>query len=332
MPYDPRLAMLLDMLEAQQRQNVPKYSKGGKIVDLLLGPASTASLKSRRKVLGLDTENPVSSQEIRDIYNRIPGIPPGTPYEYGQEYVSKGYKPTASQLKGGTYWGPYNTTVHTAPDKYDPPEVHAIYNRIPGILPMSRRDVLRAGVGQAVRGMMPQGALGSLRALAGESTPSVSNALNEAIDQITSKPAFRPSPSSDAGRMAAALYKIAGRTKKGSPDFSKGNIKNVYDAEVDIDDFTYDNSMPEFLDTFSLLSNPERHIGHMLDYTEPEDLLTQGDVLALGVPRDLYSRDFYPGTSMMNFKDLLRVMRQNDPKRYDDLKTFIREVELGGDD
>lgn len=265
MPYDPRLAMMLDMLEAQQRRSVPKYSKGGKIVDLLLGPASTASTKSRRKAIGLDTK-----------------VPEAVP-------------------------------TPMLPD-----------------IPMSRRDVLRVGAGQTARGMIPQGALGSLKALTGESMPSVSNALNEAIDQITSKPAFRPSPSSDAGRMAAALYEIAGRTKKGSPDFGAGNLKKLYNAEVDLDDFTYDNSMSEFSDTLALLSNPKRHIGEMMDYTEPEDLLTQGDVLALGIPRDLYSRDFYPGTSMMNFKDLLRVMRQNDPKRYDDLKTFIRDIELGG--
>lgn len=181
MQFDP--IFLANYLDAIERQNMPRYAKGGKVVDLLAESlfggkkaTKTAPDPSRRKIMGLDPKT----------------------VEPGQVAV----KETVSKApKSGT------TSV----------TLEEIAN-----IPMSRRDVLRMGAGQLGRGLMPQGALGSMMELAGEGLPQ--EAIEQAIQQAT-----RPSrfvPSTIQGYMAQALKKgyeddkIARLATKRFPDSS----------------------------------------------------------------------------------------------------------------
>jgi len=125
MQFDPRLTQYLDYLDAMQAQ---RYAKGGKVVDLL-----AEILKGSSKA------KPKPTKDQPDPGRRAAlGLPKDVTPKPGEVVVKEKVK--KSPKKGET-----TASITEAMN-----------------IPMSRRDVLRAGAGQAVSAMAPRGALGAL--------------------------------------------------------------------------------------------------------------------------------------------------------------------------
>lgn len=125
MQFDPRLTQYLDYLDAMQAQ---RYAKGGKVVDLL-----AEILKGSSKA------KPKPTKDQPDPGRRAAlGLPKDLTPKPGEVVVKE-------EVKKAPKKGETSVSLTEAMN-----------------VPMSRRDVLRAGAGQAISAMAPRGALGAL--------------------------------------------------------------------------------------------------------------------------------------------------------------------------
>lgn len=257
MQLDP--IFLANYLDAIERQNMPRYGKGGKVVDLLAESLfggkkakKTAPDPSRRKIMGLDPKT----------------------VEPGQVAV----KETVSKApKSGT------TSV----------TLEEIAN-----IPMSRRDVLRAGAGQMGRGLLPQGALRSMMELAGGDAPEV--ALEQVMQQSVKRaPAFVPSTLQ--GLVAQGLKRRV--SEDDMLDFLQKHRPDL--DENALDEATMIDMNLRAPDEFDIAGVYHSQVG------------------PLEIMRDLINLE--PGTDL---KTALREIKMVNPKLYDRLKQTSRDIDM----
>ena len=143
MQFDPRLTQYLDYLDAMQAQH---YAKGGKVVDFL---AEVLKGSSKAK--------PKPTKDQPDPGRRAAlGLPKDLTPKPGEMVVKE-------EVKKAPKTGETSVSLTEAMN-----------------VPMSRRDVLRAGAGQAISAMAPRGALGALAKAAASPTGVVEQVVKAA--------------------------------------------------------------------------------------------------------------------------------------------------------
>lgn len=241
--FDEELSLYLNGLEAQ------RYSKGGKVVDLLaevLGGGSKPTDTKRRAALGLP----------KDL----------TP------------KPGEVVVK---------EEVKTAPKKG---ETSVSMTEAMNI-PMSRRDVLRAGAGQAMSAMAPRGAMGALM----KAAASPAELMKQAVTAPTPK-TF--SPLTAPGLIAQGL-----KAKMSNEAIAK-MVKDQLGEELE-DDVIRNMRRPE--SAWDLDEIQEAAQGPLHYFTSFID------------------RYYQPGPDV---RKAMREIRQANPKLYDRLKEAARDTDM----
>lgn len=253
MQFDPRLSQYLDYLDAMQAQ---RYAKGGKVVDLL-----AEILKGSSKA------KPKPTKDQPDPGRRAAlGLPKDLTPKPGEVVVKE-------EVKKAPKEGETSVSLTEAMN-----------------IPMSRRDVLRAGAGQAINAMAPRGALGALA----KAATSPVGVAEQAI-----------SPGSGAG--ALGLSTIPGVIAKA---MSMGLDEDQTIALLKRLDLADESDV---MYTLPVMKNP-------LDFS-----VNIGDEMQHLGPREALGQMIGTGSGLDIRKSLREIAREN-PDLYEQLKEVARDI------
>lgn len=268
MQFDPRLSQYLDYLDAMQAQ---RYAKGGKVVDLLAEILKGSSKAKPTK----DAPDPSRRAAL--------GLPKDLTPKPGEVVVKE-------EVKKAPKKGETSVSLTEAMN-----------------VPMSRRDVLRAGAGQAISAMAPRGALGALVKAAGSPTG--------VIEQAITQPALSPAKAA----MAAPLSVQAMIAKA---------IKEAQEAGVEL---SGDDLMERVIAQKPRM-RPRTEEGEdnlrirILDMADPESFDIAGVYRESPGPLGLMM-DMMDIKRSQDLRQVLRQVREMNPEHYEKLKQVSRDID-----
>lgn len=264
----PQADELSSVLDAVEAQ---RFSRGGKVVDLL---AEVLKGKSKAKPTK-DAPDPSRRAAL--------GLPKDLTPKPGEMVVKE-------EVKKAPKTGETSVSLTEAMN-----------------VPMSRRDVLRAGAGQAISAMAPRGALGALVKAAGSPTG--------VIEQAITQPALSPAKAA----MAAPLSVQAMIAKA---------IKEAQEAGVEL---SGDDLMERVIAQKPRM-RPRTEEGEdnlrirILDMADPESFDIAGVYRESPGPLGLMM-DMMDIKRSQDLRQVLRQVREMNPEHYEKLKKVSRDID-----
>ena len=175
-------------------------------------------------------------------------------------------------------------------------------------VPMTRRDVLRAGAGQAISAMAPRGALGALIKAAGSPTGVIEQAITQ--PKLTPAQAAMSGPLSIQAMIAKAI-KEAQTGRAG--EFSTDEVMERVIAQNP-------RRRPRTEE------GEDRLFGQILDMARPEEFDIAGVYRESPGPLGLM-KDMMNVKPQQDLRQVLRQVRAMNPEHYEKLKQVSRDID-----
>ena len=176
-------------------------------------------------------------------------------------------------------------------------------------IPMTRRDVLRAGAGQAISAMAPRGALGALIKAAGSPTGIV--------EQVITQPKSSPVQAAMSGPLSiqAMIAKAIKEAQTGSAgEFSTDEVMERVIAQI----AQNPRRRPRAAD--------HRLFGQVFDMARPEEFDIAGVYRESPGPLGLM-KDIMNIKPKQDLRQVLRQVREINPEHYEKLKQVSRDID-----